>query len=1347
MAGAGISILVADLARSGKAPAWWRDAAAGHNGRELERAGPLRALVFPDALAALACATELQRGEPRTGDSRLRVGIDAGEEDRPEPLRAVAGRLCDRAEPGQVLVSQAARSLAEASGEHRFREVGAVPLDGLRSAVRVWELLWGEPEPRTRIRLCGGLDLVVDGGDLAARLPAGQAGALLCYLVADRERAHDREALVAVLWPEHPPKEPLTALRPLLSRLRRAIAPAVIEGRERIRVVLPEPIWVDVEEAARALESARSAARSEAWETVRDHAGRALELLRPRFLPAAHGEWVDARRRELEELELEAVEWMARSGLGLGQPELGAAERASRDLIAQAPYRETGYRFLMEALARSGNVAEALLVYDELRVLLRDELGTAPAAELQALHQRLLTGERRGSPPAAAASAGAASGPSPLPSLLSPRVRSELVGRERELAALRAAWRGSRAGGRRLVLVAGEAGIGKTRLTSELAREAHDEGTVLHGACHEEESLSYRPFVEALRHYVRGAALDWAQLARTPGAGELARLIPELAAVLRAEPATRPSDPETRRYLMFEAVSELLTEASTRAPLMLVLDDLHWADPATLHLLRHVMRAPQVAALLIVATYRDADIDARHPLAALLADLRRDGLFERISLDGLNERGVAELIASHAGHAAPPGIVATVYEQTAGNPFFVEEVMRHLIETGVLFEREGRWASALTADEIGVPEGVKDVLTSRLGRLSGDCRAALAQAAVLGRECSFDVLCAMAVLDEDALIPALEEAVAAQLIVEADRASGPAYAFTHALVRETLYGALSSPRRQRLHAAAARAIEQTGPYAPVAELAHHWSCAGDRGRALAATVAAATAADRRYAHDEAMRHYERALELWDAVAEPERHAGIDRVELGVRAGEAASVLGEPERAARLTEETMKRVDRAQDPMRAGVLAARLGRYRWIGGDTERALVAYEEAVATVPATPPSLERARVLAALAHALVISNRSEPARARSTEALAIARALEAPVVAGRAMTSLGAATARLEHPDNGLPLLLEARQQLQRAHAELDFLFVTYTLESVVLEDAGRLERAYEAAREGIEFTRAHGMHRNHRGWLEATGASSLIKLGRWVEAGELLETALQRGPSGITRRAVQLLRAELQLARGDLAGAAANAADGQRAVRGEQPFAGRLCDVLAALAIAHGDFDAAREHVRHGLEVLAPLDDLHALARLCWRGLQAEVHRAERERATPGAKEQEPAAGVAAALLESARALVTSADAATRAAELPALLTTCEAEFARATGRADSQRWAAAAADWQALNEPYPRAYCLFRAAESAVSAKRPPPEAAALLAQAGGIASRLGATPLVAAIESLARAQSATALAT
>ena len=250
-----------------------------------------------------------------------------------------------------------------------------------------------EPGVRTRVRLCGPLALEIDGRDSVAAVPAGQARSLLAYLLTRDDRRAERGALIDVVWPGGAPKDPQADLRVILTRLRRALAPATLDGRQQLRLALPAPVWVDVEVATRAIEAAREAARDVAWGRALEQAQAALELLRPGFLPGQEGAWAQEARRAHEELELEALECIARSGLALGGAELATAQRAARDLVSRSAFRETGHRLLMEALAATGNVAEALQVYDELRVLLRDELGAAPAADVQALHQRLLAGE------------------------------------------------------------------------------------------------------------------------------------------------------------------------------------------------------------------------------------------------------------------------------------------------------------------------------------------------------------------------------------------------------------------------------------------------------------------------------------------------------------------------------------------------------------------------------------------------------------------------------------------------------------------------------------------------------------------------------------------------------------------------------------------------------------------------------------------------------------------------------------------------------------------------------------------------------------------------------------------
>ena len=493
----------------------------------------------------------------------------------------------------------------------------------------------------TRIRLCGRLEVELEGQRVERRLPGRQGPLVLAMLVLNRGRPVARDELIGALWPGEPPADPDEALSALLSKIRQAVGRETLTGRRELTLSAAGGRGGRFRAGARGVGAGARRRPREA--TTRRHRRRARPCSRSPAADFSSG-WTRRGSRtaagELEELRLRALEAVAEAGVALGGAHLAGAERAARELVRAAPLREAGHRLLMEALAARGEVAEALAAYEELRVLLRDELGMAPGAATRALHERLLAGEPARARPAPA---GATPQRVPLPALLA-RERGEFVGRERELESLRRAWQDARAGHRRLVLLGGGPGIGKTRLAGELAREAHAGGTVLYGGCQEEALVSYQPFVEALRHYVRSESLDGALTRFGAGGVELARLIPELAQQLPHGPEAVPDDPETRRYLMFEAVSALLSEACGRAPVLLVLDDLHWADRSTLQLLRHLVRAQDEAALLILGSYRDLEVAPEHPLPELLADLRRDRLFERLSLEGLDRRSVEALI-------------------------------------------------------------------------------------------------------------------------------------------------------------------------------------------------------------------------------------------------------------------------------------------------------------------------------------------------------------------------------------------------------------------------------------------------------------------------------------------------------------------------------------------------------------------------------------------------------------------------------------------------------------------------------------------------------------------------------
>jgi class 3 adenylate cyclase/tetratricopeptide (TPR) repeat protein len=600
------------------------------------------------------------------------------------------------------------------------------------------------------------------------------------------------------------------------------------------------------------------------------------------------------------------------------------------------------------------------------------------------------------------------------------------VGRAAELERLDQLWKEAVAGERRVVFLAGEPGIGKTRLAAELAVRVHGDGAlVLAGRCDEHLGLPYQPFVEALRHYLAHAP----EPELGPYGGELVRLVPELPERVPGLPPPLRSDSDTESYRLFDAVAAWLAAIADDGPVLLVLDDLQWATKPTLLLLRHILHASHQARQLLIATYRDTEVGEQHPLKALLADLRRRGAVDRLPVSGFDASDVASFMEQTAGHGLDPDefeLAQAIYQETEGNPFFVRELWRHLVETGAMEQRKGRWTTRLPVDDLGIPEGVRDVVGTRLSRLSPDVNDVLRIAAVIGNEFDPAVVEVAGGVDEELLVCALEEAASARLILEASPTGR--YRFAHALVRDTLYDDLSQARRRAYHRRVAEAVETVHARNHddhIAALAYHWAqgaaTPADVSRAAGFATRVGHRALNQLAHDEAARHYQQAIQLLDMAGDSADETR--RIDLLIALAEAKHRAADPTYRADLLDAAQRaeRLGDADRLARAG-LAGSGG--LWDTDDCDDHLVPQYvdlipisfivdaervrilESALRARANRPDVTQAHLLAALAAALIYDTDRDRRRQLSDAAVALARELGDPRTLARVLLArLGA------------------------------------------------------------------------------------------------------------------------------------------------------------------------------------------------------------------------------------------------------------------------------------------------------------------------------------------------------
>jgi DNA-binding CsgD family transcriptional regulator/tetratricopeptide (TPR) repeat protein len=884
-----------------------------------------------------------------------------------------------------------------------------------------------------------------------------------------------------------------------------------------------------------------------------------------------------------------------------------------------------------------------------------------------------------------------------------------LVGRLPELERLEEHLRQAAAGRGGTVLLAGDAGIGKTRLVTELGTRAHAPGAQpLVGRCIDlvGAEAPYLPVAEALRPLT--GREDVRQLLAS--ARELRWLLP--GTVLGEEPARQRGGATRSQLGLLEELLALLELATADEPVVLVLEDLHWADTSTLDLVALLAHNLAERRVLLLGTYRADELPGDHRLRRLVTGLLRAGVATLLQLGPLGREELEALLHSRAPPRLPPAVAEAIVARSEGNPFFAEELLAAAGQGGQ-----------------DLPHVLRDLLLQRIARLDRTTQDVLRVAAAAGRDVPYPLLAAVADVPEGALRQALRAAVDHGVLV-GDQAAGT-FRFRHALLAEAIYVTLLPGEREELHARLAAELARS-PRPVAAELAQHWAAAGRPPEALAASVAAAREAEAVFGLAEAAQHLERALALWDLAPGAAELVGLDLAALLEWAAEVVDLTGAGPRAIELTRRAIALV--GDDPPRAALLQESLGRYLVASGSYEAGLAAFRTAVDLVPAQPVTPERAHVLAALGNALMLGWRHHESREVCEQALELARQAGARRSEFRALAVLGVDLAYLGRTGEGLDCLWEALRLAEDSGDPQD-LARAYIMLTDVLTMLGRARESAQLAATGIALARKYGREHGADIVLLVNLIEALTDLGEWDEADRVGTDAIRAGGSQWPNQRL-VVRATLDAGRGDFDRARADLQAALATVHDDKRGLPAFDMARAELALWERRWDDVERAVGEGLRRLPAQEAALLRVRLCAQGLraQAELAAVARARRDRGALTDRPRRALE--LLELTREAAVEAAAVTPTAA--AWRAVAEAEHDRTRAQPNPGSWEQAAAEWEALQRPPMVAYCRWRQAEALVAAGAPAVDAAVPAQAAHATAQRLGARPLQDEIERLAQ---------